>query len=29
VVIGVPSEMGSPGAWGLVAFWGRVGNEID
>ncbi|KJA24273.1 hypothetical protein HYPSUDRAFT_65762 [Hypholoma sublateritium FD-334 SS-4] len=25
----VPTDAGSPGAWGLVAFWGRDGDEID
>lgn len=25
----VPSDAGSPGAWGLVGFWGRSGTEID
>ena len=29
VAVGVPSDTGSPGAWGLVALWGRDGNEID
>jgi len=27
--VGVPGDTGSPGAWGLVAFWGRDGNEVD
>lgn len=27
--VSVPTDAGSPGAWGLVAFWGRAGNEID
>ena len=27
--VGVPGDAGSPGAWGLVAFWGRDGNEMD
>ncbi|KAH9484470.1 Sphingomyelinase [Psilocybe cubensis] len=25
----VPVDAGSPGSWGLVAFWGRDGNEVD
>ncbi|KAF8969569.1 Endonuclease/exonuclease/phosphatase [Flammula alnicola] len=25
----VPTDAGSPGAWGLVAFWGRDGDEVD
>ncbi|PPQ76053.1 hypothetical protein CVT24_006858 [Panaeolus cyanescens] len=25
----VPSDAGSPGAWGLVGFWGRAGDEVD
>ncbi|PPQ89447.1 hypothetical protein CVT25_012826 [Psilocybe cyanescens] len=25
----VPADAGSPGAWGLVGFWGRDGNEVD
>ncbi|KIM48599.1 hypothetical protein M413DRAFT_15009 [Hebeloma cylindrosporum] len=29
VAVGVPSDAGMSGAWGLVAFWGRDGNEVD
>ncbi|KDR73724.1 hypothetical protein GALMADRAFT_629888 [Galerina marginata CBS 339.88] len=25
----IPTDAGSPGAWGLVAFWGRSGDEMD
>ncbi|KIY73689.1 hypothetical protein CYLTODRAFT_428268 [Cylindrobasidium torrendii FP15055 ss-10] len=29
VTVSVPTDAGSGGAWGLVGFWGRAGDETD